>query len=101
MRAENMLEKLATHDVQDVSKLFSPDDKCARAAEGLVWHSQLVPAAGKAGKPKSVVAAQSSYKNRNRKKKKADSNNKQLAEAPTAATAMANGGHGPDDQRPR
>jgi hypothetical protein len=39
VREEKMLEKLATHDVQDVSKLFSLANKCARAAEGRAWHS--------------------------------------------------------------
>jgi hypothetical protein len=34
MRDEKMLEKLAMHDVQDVSKLFSLANKCVRAAEG-------------------------------------------------------------------
>jgi hypothetical protein len=34
-----MLEKLATHDVETVSTLFSLADKCARAAEGRAWHS--------------------------------------------------------------
>jgi hypothetical protein len=34
-----MLEKLTTHDVQDVSALFSLADKCAKAAEGHAWHS--------------------------------------------------------------
>jgi hypothetical protein len=29
-----MLKKLATHDIQDVSALFSMADKCARAVEG-------------------------------------------------------------------
>jgi hypothetical protein len=29
-----MLEKLATHDVQNVFVLFNLVDKCARAAEG-------------------------------------------------------------------
>jgi hypothetical protein len=29
-----MLEKLTTHDVQDVSTLFSQVDKCATAVEG-------------------------------------------------------------------
>jgi hypothetical protein len=33
VRDEKMLEKLATHDVQDVSELFNLVDKCARAAE--------------------------------------------------------------------
>jgi hypothetical protein len=29
-----MLEKLATHDVENVSTLFALADKCARATEG-------------------------------------------------------------------
>jgi hypothetical protein len=29
-----MLQKLATHDIQDVIKLISLADKCARVAEG-------------------------------------------------------------------
>jgi hypothetical protein len=29
-----MLEKLATHEVKDISEVFSLVDKCARAAEG-------------------------------------------------------------------
>jgi hypothetical protein len=33
VRDEKMLKKLVTHDVQDISKLFSLVDKCARAAE--------------------------------------------------------------------
>jgi hypothetical protein len=36
---EKMLEKLATHDVETVTTLFSLADKCARAAEGRAWHS--------------------------------------------------------------
>jgi hypothetical protein len=34
-----MLEKLAMHDVETVSTLFTLADKCARAAEGRAWHS--------------------------------------------------------------
>jgi hypothetical protein len=34
-----MLEKLATHDVETVTTLFTLADKCARAAEGRAWHS--------------------------------------------------------------
>jgi len=34
-----MLEKLATHEVESVTMLFSLADKCARAAEGCAWHS--------------------------------------------------------------
>jgi hypothetical protein len=70
MRDEKMLEKLATHEVKNVSKLFSLADKCVRAAEGCAWHSQPTPEVGKAGKPEVDAAAQSSGKNMNRKKKK-------------------------------
>jgi hypothetical protein len=34
VRNVKMLEKLATHDVEDVLELFSLIDKCARATEG-------------------------------------------------------------------
>jgi hypothetical protein len=36
-----MLEKLATRDTEDVTYLFSIIDKCARAAEGQIWHITL------------------------------------------------------------
>jgi hypothetical protein len=39
MRDKKMLEKLATHDVQDVFELFSLEDKYAKTAEGCAWHS--------------------------------------------------------------
>ncbi len=39
VRDEKMLEKLATHDVETVTTLFTLADKCARAAEGRAWHS--------------------------------------------------------------
>jgi hypothetical protein len=39
MRDEKMLEKLATHEVKDVSELFNLADKYARAAKGRAWHS--------------------------------------------------------------
>jgi hypothetical protein len=41
VRDEKMLEKLATHDVQDVSSLFDMADKCAKAVEGHAWHSPV------------------------------------------------------------
>jgi hypothetical protein len=44
VRDENMLEKLATHDVETVSTLFTLAHKCARAAEGRAWQS--VPQTG-------------------------------------------------------
>jgi hypothetical protein len=103
MRDEKMLEKLATHEVKDVTELFILVDKCARPAEGCAWHSQPASVAGKASKLVANVAAQSSGKNKNRKKKKKSNNNKPLASAPTIAvvTATAGGGHGPHgDKRP-
>jgi hypothetical protein len=39
VRDEKMLEKLAMHDVETVSTLFTLADKCARVAEGRAWHS--------------------------------------------------------------
>jgi hypothetical protein len=41
VRDEKKLEKLATHDVQDVSALFSLADKCIRAVEDHAWHSPV------------------------------------------------------------
>jgi hypothetical protein len=46
-----MLEKLTTHDVQDVSALFSLVDKCAKATEGRAWHSPATQAAKGESKP--------------------------------------------------
>jgi hypothetical protein len=89
VRDEKMLEKLATHDVQDVSELFSLANKCARATEGRAWHSQPTSKVGKADKPEVDAAAQSSSKNRNRKKKDANDNNKLLVGAPTATAVTA------------
>jgi hypothetical protein len=102
VRDENMLEKLATHDVQDVPELFSLVDKCTRTVEGCAWHSQPALEAGKAVKPETDAAAKSNDINRNRKKKAGDNNNnKPLARSPTTAVA-AGGGHGPrGDKRPR
>jgi hypothetical protein len=57
MRDKKMLKKLATHDVQDISELFSLADKCNKAAGGHTWHSQPTLEVGNAGKPKVDVAA--------------------------------------------
>jgi hypothetical protein len=97
-----MLEKLATHDIQDVSALFSLADKCARAAEGRAWHSPAAPASKEASKPNAGTTAQGVSKSK--KKKKADGS-QSLAGAPTAAAvaAAADGGRGGQrgDKRPR
>jgi hypothetical protein len=52
-----MLEKLATHAIQDVTELFSLTDKCARDAEGRAWHTPPAPEAGKGAKPDASAAA--------------------------------------------
>jgi hypothetical protein len=77
VRDEKMLEKLATHDVQDVAELFSLADMCARATESRAWHMPPAP----------DTAAQGTGKKKNNKKN-ADSKDKPLAGAPTAAAAM-------------
>jgi hypothetical protein len=48
---EKTLEKLATHDVQDVSALFILADNCAKATEGRTWHSPATQAAKGESKP--------------------------------------------------
>jgi hypothetical protein len=71
VRDEKMLEKLATHDIQDVFVLFSLADKCARAAEGRAWHSPAAPASKEASKPNAGTSAQGVGGNGKKKKKKA------------------------------
>jgi hypothetical protein len=96
-----MLEKLATHNIQDVTKLFSLADKCGKAVEGHAWHAPPTLEAGKECKPDTGTASQgSSNNNKNKnKKKKASSNNQSLAGAPTA---VAGGSRGPrGNKRPR
>jgi hypothetical protein len=99
VRDEKMLEKLATHDVQDVSALFSLADKCAKAAEGRAWHSSAAQAAKGESKPNTGVQAQGGGK---KKKKKKAGSTQSMAGAPTAATVAAGGGHGSPrgDKRP-
>jgi hypothetical protein len=99
IRDEKMLEKLATHDIQDVSALFSLADKCAKAAEGHAWHSPAAQAVK--GKSKPSVGDQAQGGGSSKKKKKAGGN-QPLAGAPTAATAAVGGGRGEPrgDKRP-
>jgi hypothetical protein len=83
-----MLEKLATHDIQDVAELFSLTDKCARDAEGRAWYTPPAPEAGKGAKPDASAAAQGGSSSK-KKKKKVGGNNQPLARAPTAAVTAA------------
>jgi hypothetical protein len=71
VRDEKMLEKLATHDVQDVSALFSLADKCAKATEGCSWHSPAAQAAKGESKPNAGAQAQGGGNINNNNKKKA------------------------------
>jgi hypothetical protein len=88
-----MLEKLATHDVQDVSALFSLADKCAKAAEGRTWHSPAAQAAKGENKPSAEAQAQGGGSGNKKKKKKAGGN-QPLAGAPTAAAVVVGAGRG-------
>jgi hypothetical protein len=101
VRDEKMLEKLATHNIQDVAELFSLANKCAKATEGHACHVPPTPDAGNDDKPEAGTAAQGGggNKNKDKKKKKATGNNQPLAGALTvaAAAAAAGWGHGPRD----
>jgi hypothetical protein len=98
-----MLEKLTTHDIQDVSALFNLADKCARAVEGRAWHSPAALASKEASKPNAGTTAQG-VSGKGKKKKKA-SGSQSLAGAPTAVAVAAtvDGGRGGQrgDKRPR
>jgi hypothetical protein len=97
-----MLEKLTTHDVQDVSSLFSLADKCAKAAEGCAWHSLVAQVAKGESQPNAGAQAQGGSSSSNNNNKKKAGSNQPLARAPTAIAAAAGGGHGGPrgDKRP-
>jgi hypothetical protein len=92
VRDEKMLEKLATHDVETVSTLFTLADKCARAAEGHAWHS--APQTGVAQMGGSDVVTQD-----DKKKKKNHGHKKPQSAAPIVAAAI--GGRSERNKRPR
>jgi hypothetical protein len=101
VRDEKMLEKLAIHDVQDVSALLSLAGKCVKATEGRAWHSPAAQAAKGESKPSAGAQAQGGGNDKKKKKKKAGGN-QPLAGAPTAAAAAKGGGRGGlrGDKRP-
>jgi hypothetical protein len=92
VRDKNMLEKLATHDVETVPTLFALADKCTRAAEGRAWHS--APQTGTAQAGGSGAIAQDGKK----KKKKNRGNEKPHSAA--LIMAAATGGRGDRSKRP-
>jgi hypothetical protein len=61
-----MLEKLATHDVDDVTTLFALADKCARATEGRAWHSVPQAEVTKVGNSDVVAQGEDRKKKRNK-----------------------------------
>jgi hypothetical protein len=88
-----MLEKLATHDVETVTALFTLSDKCARAAEGRAWHS--APQTGVTQTSGSGATTQGGGK----KKKKNHGHDRPQSGA--LVTAAATGGRDECGKRPR
>jgi hypothetical protein len=86
-----MLEKLAMHDMETVSTLFTLADKCARAAEGSAWHS--APQTGVAQTGGFGAVTQDGKKKKNRGHEKLQS------AAPIVAAAT--GGRSERNKRPR
>jgi hypothetical protein len=85
VRDKKMLEKLATHDVETVTTLFTLANKCARAAEGRAWHS--APQTGVTQMGGSGGATQGSGK----KKKKNRGYDKPQSGTPVAAATAGAG----------
>jgi hypothetical protein len=93
VRDKKMLEKLATHDVETVTTLFTLANKCARATEGHAWHS--APKTGVTQAGGSGATAQGGGK----KKKKNRGHDRPQSGAPV--TAAVAGGRDEHDKCPR
>jgi hypothetical protein len=93
VRVKKMLEKLATHDVETVTTLFTLADKCARAAEGHAWHS--APQTGVTQMGGSGATTQGGGK----KKKKNRDHDRPQSGAPVAVAAA--GGRDKRGKHPR
>jgi hypothetical protein len=87
-----MLEKLAMHDVETVSTLFTLADKCAKATEGRAWHSAPQTGVDQTGGTGAVSQD-------GKKKKKNHGHEKPQSAAPTVAAATR--GWGERNKRPR
>jgi len=84
------IQKLATHEVESVTTLFTLADKCARAAEGRAWHSAPQDGDAKAGG--SAATAQGGgkkKKNKNRSRGESQPGGPVVAVAAPAAAAPA------------
>jgi hypothetical protein len=57
VRDEKILEKLATHSIQDVTKLFRLAGKCAKATKGRAWHAPPTLEVRNGAKPKVIATA--------------------------------------------
>jgi hypothetical protein len=86
VRDEKMLQKLATHDVETVTTLFTLADKCARAAKGRAWHSAPQTRVAQTGGSGAVT--QDSKK---KKKKKNRDHERPQAAAPVVVAATGAG----------
>ena len=96
-----MLEKLATHEVESVTTLFSLADKCARAAEGRAWHSAPQDGDAKAGGSGATIqGGGKKKKNKNRGHGVPQAGGPFAAAAAPAAAAAA-GGQNAHGKRPR
>jgi hypothetical protein len=93
VRDKKKLEKLATHDVETVTTLFTLADKCARAAEGRAWHSAPQTRVTQTGG--SGATTQGGGK----KKKKNRGHDRPHSGAPVAAAVA--GGRDEHGKRPR
>jgi hypothetical protein len=88
-----MLEKLATHDVETASTLFTLTDKCARAAKGCAWHSTPQTGVDQTGGTGAV--------SQDGKKKKKKNHDHEKAQSAAPIVAAAAGGQSERNKRPR
>ena len=101
VRDEKMLEKLAMHEVESVTTLFSLADKCARAAEGRAWHSAPQDGDAKAG-GSGATAQGGGKKKKNKNRSRGELQPGGLAVAVAApAAAAATGGQNAHGKCPR
>jgi hypothetical protein len=93
VRDEKMLEKMATHDVETVTRLFALADKCARAAEGRAWHSAPQTRVSQMGGSGAV--------SQDGKKKKKKNRGSERPPSATPVVAATTGGRNERNKRPR
>jgi hypothetical protein len=90
-----MLEKLVTHNVDNVTTLFALANKCARAAEGRAWHS--APQAGVTQTGGSDADAQGDGK----KKKRNKGHGREKQQVAALVITVVAGGQGKRNKRSR